>query len=151
MKRFIDVHAGEVMAGRGDVILRSDTNNACLVIAAHDSTRKIGGLAHAIFLSGGMDIMKKLSISDDTSSIIDKMIEDMTILGSKRDDIEICLVTGENVPHTDDDPVYCKKIASAIELLKKKHIKVKKETAPDAGDTHVSLDVESGNVFYSES
>ena len=88
MKKFIDVHAGEVMAGQGEVVLKSDSNRACVVIAAHDSIKKIGGLAHSMFLAGLRNI-KEESIREEAAKAIDEMLNDMSILGADLDNIEI--------------------------------------------------------------
>ena len=149
MKRFVDVHMGEVMAGKAEAVLHSDANNACLVIAAYDSVHKVGGLAHAKFVSEE-EARKKLnhSYSREANNAIDEMIKDMKFLGSKIDNIEVCLVSGENVLHEKGDPDYKSRIESTIEILKKKHIKVKQITETDIGDKHVSLDVETGKLSY---
>ncbi|MBU0468112.1 MAG: hypothetical protein KJ736_03475 [Candidatus Omnitrophica bacterium] len=148
MKRFVDVHMSEVMAGKSYTILHSDANNACLVIAAYDANHKVGGLAHAMFVSE--ECSKKLnhSYTRDAGKAIDEMIQDMELLGSSVDDIEVCLVTGENVPHQKGDLNYQNRIDSAIDLLKRKHIKFKQKTTIDIGDKHVSLDVSTGKLIY---
>ena len=95
MKRFIDVHMGEVMAGKEDAVLHSDANNACLVIAAYDSVHKIGGLAHAMFVN--KECSKKLNhaFCKDADNAVEEMIQDMKLLGSDLENIEICLVSGD--------------------------------------------------------
>ena len=149
MKRFIDVHMGEVMAGKEDAVLHSDANNACLVIAAYDSVHKIGGLAHAMFVStNGVVRRKNQPKSRDASSAIDEMIKDMELLGSNKEDIKICLVTGENVPHEKDDPDYQKTIDNVINILKEKDIKFGEKTVTDIGDMHVALDVGTGTISF---
>lgn len=136
MKRFIEVHDGEVVAAQGEVVLKSDTDHACLVITACDSIHKIGALAHAII--------------PDVSHAIDEMITDMTLLGARKDDIEVCLVSGENVRHAQDDPTYNRNIASVLEVLKEKRVRFREDTATDIGKSHIALDVESGKIMYSK-
>ncbi len=148
MKRFIEVHDGEIVAGQGDVVLKSDSDHACLVITAYDPNHKIGALAHAIFLSELVEKKHDPSIMQDVSHAIDEMITDMTLLGSHRSDIEVCLVTGENVQHTQDDPAYNRNIATAIEVLKEKRVRFREDTATEVGKSHVGLDVESGEIVY---
>ena len=149
MKRFIDVHDGEIVAGQGDVVLKSDSDHACLVITAYDPSNKIGALAHAIFLSELAERKHDPSIMQDVSHAIDEMITDMTLLGSHRNDIEVRLVTGENVLHTQDDPAYNQNIATAIKILKEKRVKFREDTATEVGKSHVGLDVGSGETIYS--
>ena len=148
MKRHISVHTGEIMAGGEDSILDSDTNKACLVFAAYDSTHKIGGLAHAMFFSNGTVRKKDFTMTRDPSGAIDEMVEDMVLMGAEKKDIEVCLVTGENVPHEKGDPEYNRHIDEAIELLKEKNIRFNETTVRDVGDMHVSLDVETGELSY---
>ena len=148
MKRLIDVHTGEVMVGSEETILHSDSHNRCMVICAYDSTKKVGGLAHAMFLSGRLNKKVSRPILKDTSGAIDEMVDDMLLLGANKDDIEVCLMTGENVPHRKDDPDYNKTIQEAIGILKEKHIKYREGAVSDAGDLHVSFDVESGHISY---
>ncbi|HOW36620.1 MAG TPA: hypothetical protein PL155_09485 [Candidatus Omnitrophota bacterium] len=148
MKRFIDVHTGEVVAGQGEVVLKSDTRMACLVIAAYDSARKVGGLAHARLAVNGLDQNADLSNVQDPSRAIDEMITDMTLLGARRDDIEVCLVTGENFPPCSEDAECCQNINSTVDLLKKKCLRFSGNARWDRAHSHVSLDVESGNIVY---
>ncbi len=77
MKRLVDVHTGEVMAGSEETILHSDSHNRCMVICAYDNTKKVGGLAHAMFLSGKLNKKCSNSILRDAGGAIDEMIADM--------------------------------------------------------------------------
>jgi chemotaxis receptor (MCP) glutamine deamidase CheD len=147
MKKFVHVHTGDIMAGNRDTVLESDATKACLVIAAYDPIKKVGGLAHALFLKDGYVKRKNYPVTRDVSSAIDEMVQDMVLLGSAKNDIEVCLVTGENVLHAEDDPEYDKTVNQAIELLKQKNIRIRKETTRDIGDLHASLDVETGNII----
>ena len=148
MKRLIDVHTGEVMAGSEETILHSDSHNRCMVICAYDSMKKVGGLAHAMFLSGKLNKKCSNSLVRDAGGAIDEMITDMVLLGANKDDIEVCLMTGENIPHRKDDPAYNETLQEAIGILKEKHIKYREGAAADAGDLHVSFDVETGHISY---
>ena len=149
MKRHIDVHRGEVMAGKGEVVLESDDNRACLVIAAHDATNKIGALAHAMFRNGSWDKKFHSSVMKDTSNAIDEMIEDMALLGADKEDIVVKLVTGENIHHEEHDFNYDRNVASAIDILREKHIKMQEDLEDDVGENvHVILDVETGELSF---
>jgi chemotaxis receptor (MCP) glutamine deamidase CheD len=149
MKRLVDVHTGEIMAGSNETILHSDSHNRCMVICAYDSTKKIGGLAHAMFLSGRLNHNNHTStVLKDAGGAIDEMIDDMLLLGANRENIEVCLMTGENVPHRKDDPDYNKTLQAAVNILKEKHIKYREGTVADVGQLHVSFDVETGHISY---
>jgi len=152
MKRMIDVHTGEIMAGCGDVVLKSDANNACLVIAAYDGMKKIGCLAHALFISEKFEKRAHADVVQEASKTIDhaieEMVSDMLLLGSNKNDIEVRLVAGENVPHQPQDEDYERKIHSAIDLMKQRQLKINPDQGTDPGSLHVSLDVSSGNISY---
>ncbi|HQP10294.1 MAG TPA: hypothetical protein PKV41_02785 [Candidatus Omnitrophota bacterium] len=148
MKRTIDVHMGEVMAGSEETVLHSDSHNRCLVICAYDNLRKIGGLAHATFHPGKLNRKYSNSILRDAGGAIDEMIADMLVLGAHKEDIEVCLMTGENIPHCPDDPEYNKTLQEAIDILKEKHVKYRDGLVADAGSLHVSFDVSTGHISY---
>ncbi|MBN1869210.1 MAG: hypothetical protein JW847_01355 [Candidatus Omnitrophica bacterium] len=148
MKRLVDVHTGEIMAGSNGTVLHSDSHNRCLVICAYDSSNKIGGLAHATFFPGKVNHKVSSSILKDAGGAVEEMINDMLLLGANRDSIEVCLMTGENIPHRRDDPDYNRTLQEAIEILKEKHVRYKEGLIADAGDLHVSFDVETGHISY---
>jgi chemotaxis receptor (MCP) glutamine deamidase CheD len=149
MKRRIDVHTGEIMAGQGEVVLQSDAQGACMVIVAYDAIRKIGGLAHALFSSGNGLHPWHSTLMKNAEGAIDEMVSDMTLLGSDKNDIEVALISGENISRGSQDPAYANRISETIELLKQKQIRFKENQAGDARHTHVCLDVASGNIVYS--
>ena len=147
MKRTVDVHTGEIMAGNEETVLKSDTNSGCMVFVAYDSVKKIGGLAHSMLLSGSFKDKWHNDFLCDANRAIDEMIDDMSLLGSAKSDIEVCLVTEENVPHEKEDPEYLANINSAMDIIKQKELRVSDKVARDIGDAHVKLDVETGAVF----
>ncbi len=149
MKKLIGVHAGEITAGKGSVVLASDAKNECLVIAAYDAVHKIGGLAHAFFQNGKKNSVKKTNGRIlDSAKAVDKLMENMSMLGAQQDDIEVCLVTGENVPHQENDVRYQQSIKEALDLIGQKRIRYRNDTVSDAGDRHVFFDIDSGVVSY---
>ena len=138
----------EVMAGSEETVLHSDSHNRCMVICAYDHLRKIGGLAHASYVPDRLNKRYSNSVLRDAGGAIDEMINDMLILGANRDDIEICLMTGENVPHSKDDPEYVRTLSEALEILKEKHVRYREGLVSDAGTLHVSFDVSTGHISY---
>ena len=145
MKRFIDVHTGEIMAGQGEVVLKSDAGNACLVIAAYDRIKKVGALAHALFLNGAAEHHHSPVIRD-ANAAIEEMINDMQMLGSEPQNIEVSVVAGENVHHPDHDPNYHKTIEHTLDILRNRHLRCLQNLKEDIGASHVELDVSSGEV-----
>ena len=147
MKRFVNVHTGEVMAGKDEIVLHSDTHAACMVIVAYDSIAKIGGLAHSMFMAHKGNT-KKYKTMRDADHAIDEMVNDMAALGAKKENIEVCLVTGENVSRKEKGPEYQENLDEVLGALKKKNIRCREETAKDIGRLHVSFDVETGDIIY---
>ena len=150
MKRFIDVHSGEVMAGLGDIVLKSETSNACLVIAAYESVHKVGALAHTIFSSNHHDLKMDFTMMEEASKAVDAMINDMTLLGADKNAIEVRFITGENIPHEQEDPIYNRNLTLAMEVLKEKQLRLREQPAKDVGRHHIALDVESGEVALTD-
>ncbi len=148
MKRTIDVHTGQVMAGQGEVVLKSDTTGACMVIAAYDGIRKVGAMANAMFLENGLDAKRNFSALTIAAKAIDEMIADMTALGASKDDIEVCLVSGENVHQVEHDHGCDRDIELTIDLLKQRNIRFRDNSLRDAGHNRISLDVQTGDISY---
>lgn len=143
MKRFIDVHTGEVMAGQGEVVLQSDAKGGSMVIIAYDASHKIGALAHAIL--AGRHMIKRLPGAE---TAIDEMITDMAMLGAQRDEIKVSLVV-DNLGSSNGSTEYAHGLNQTIELLKQRHVQVQENIMPGNGSAHVALDVESGVISYS--
>ncbi|MBF0522751.1 MAG: hypothetical protein HQL24_06820 [Candidatus Omnitrophica bacterium] len=151
MKRLVDVHTDEIMAGSAETILHSDAKRACMVLCAYDSMKKIGGLAHAMFLSGPAAEKKHSSAAiREADRAIDEMLSDMMMMGARKENIEVCFIAGENVPHKQNDPEYNKTLTSALEVLKQKQIKLREGSLNDVGNRHICFDVETGSVSTTE-
>lgn len=150
MKEIIEVDTGEVRTGRERTILKSKAIGSCVVIAAYASKKKVGAVAH-VMLPGRSP--KECTPADRTryaEDAIDMMINEMIGLGVNRDDIEVCLVGGGNVLKRNDDTIWKDNIESVLELLNGKRIKITAEALGGTERKSVSLDVESGSIFYAE-
>lgn len=148
MEKIVDVSTGKVeVAGRG-AILRSLAIGSCMVIAAYDSKKKIGAMAHVML--PGRAPKKSSEKTKYAADAIDEMIELITQAGSNKDDLEVCLVGGGNVLRKKDDTVWEDNIKSTIQLLKKKDIPIRASVVGGIKRKGVSLDVETGSVFYTK-
>ncbi|MBI4669609.1 MAG: hypothetical protein HY747_10600 [Elusimicrobia bacterium] len=78
------------------------------------------------------------------------MINKATRLGANRDDLEVCLVGAGNVLKRNDDTICQDNIASVVQLLREKRIKIRAEALGGTNRRSVRLDVERGSVFYVE-
>lgn len=149
MKKIIDVYTGEVKAGRKNTILKSNAIGSCVVIAAYDSTKNVGALAH-VMLPGAAPEGKTFQRTRYAADAIEEIINRMTNLGANKEDIEVCLVGGGNVLKREDDNICQDNIVSVIELLDEKQIKIREKTVGGTVRRSVSLNVENGSIYYTE-
>jgi len=149
MKEVIDIGTGAVEVAGAGAILRSNAIGSCIVIAAYDSSKKVGAIAHSMLPgrapkdAGG----KRTRYAADA---IDEMINKMTRTGANQCDLEVCLVGAGNVLKKQDDTICKDNIESTTELLGKKHIPIRAAALGGTERKGVSLDVESGSIFYTE-
>jgi len=144
-KRIIDVCTGEVKAGGIDTILKSNAIGSCVVVAAYDSTKKVGALSH-IMVPGAAPEGKISRRTRYAADAIEEMLNRMTGLGANKDGIEACLVGGGNVLKREDDTICAANIASINEILIEKQIEIRAKSLGGTERRTISLDVENGTV-----
>ncbi len=149
MKKVIDISAGEVKVAGAGAILRSAAIGSCIVIAAYDSSKKVGAMAH-IMLPGRAPKDADSKRTRYAADAIDEMINRMTRTGANQCDLEVCLVGAGNVLEKQDDTICKDNIESTTELLGKKHIPVRAAVLGGTERKCISLDVETGSIFYKE-
>ena len=149
MKKIVDVQIGQVNAGKGKVILQSKAIGSCVAIVAYDATKNVGALAH-VMLPGAAPAKKKVEKTKYTANAIDAIVNKMSKLGSKKDDIEVVLVGGGNILKREDDTICKDNIESALKLLSEKQLKVRAQAVGGTARRSVSLDVEGGSIFCTE-
>ncbi len=145
--KFIDVGTGKFEVSSKPVILRVMAIGSCIVVAAYDRNRKIGGLAH-IMLPGrspGGNDDARMKYAEDA---IDVLLGTAEGLCAEKKDLEVNLVGGANV--LGEGSISEEIAASVLGYLKKAGIKPKKERIRGIERRSVSLDIESGKIFYSE-
>jgi len=147
MKRIIDVNTGEVEAGGRGTILRSNAIASCVVVAAYDPAKKVGALAH-VMVPGAAPGGKGFQRTRYAADAIEEMMSRMTELGVNKEDIEVCLVGGGNVLKKEDDTICRANIASVVDILDKKRVKIRAKTLGGTERRTVSLDVDEGSVHY---
>jgi len=149
MKKIVDVQIGQVKAGKGKVILQSKAIGSCVAIVAYDAIKSIGALAH-VMLPGRAPAKKMIEKTKYAANAIDAIVNKMSKLGSKKDDIEVVLVGAANVLRREDDTICRDNIESVLELLVKKRLKVKAQALGGTARRSVSLDIEWGIVSCAE-
>ncbi len=148
MKQVVDVNTGEVKVGVGETILRSVAIGSCVAVAALDSVKRVGAMAH-IMLPGSApkySLEKTKYAFDGIEQLLNQMFE----AGANTDETEVCLVGAGNVLKREDDTICEANIESATQILKEKKIPVMASVLGGTKRKSVFLDVENGCIFYVE-
>ncbi len=80
MTEFVDVNTGEVEIASRPVVLQAMAIGSCVVVAAFDRNKKIGGLAH-IMLPGRSPERKSKDKTKYTEDAIDELLKELKNLG----------------------------------------------------------------------
>lgn len=148
MEKVIDVNTGDVRATREAVILRSVAIGSCIVIAAIDTTKRVGAMAH-VMLPGAAPALS----SEKTrycENAIEKLIQKMELRGSEVENIEVCLVGAGNVLKEERDTVCQGNIKSVTDLLKEKAIRVRCSVLGGTERKSVFFDLSQSRMTYTE-
>ena len=137
---------GEVIAGEKKSILKTNAIGSCIAIIAYDKVKRIGAMAH-IMLPGKAPEGKQ---SDKyTVNAIQSLFEKMSSLGAEEKNIEFCLAGGANVLKKKDDKIGEENINSVQNYLQNYNYKIKAKSLGGFERRSVSLNVETGKVFFS--
>ena len=147
-QKIIDVNTGEVKVAVEKGILRSVGIGSCVVVAAYNLSRKIGGMAH-IMLPGAapQQSLEKTKYAFDG---IEQLLNQMFKIGANMDQTEVCLVGAGNVLRKEDDTICQANIKSVTGILKEKSIPVKASVLGGTKRKSVFMDVETGCISYAE-
>ena len=148
MEEVVYVNTGEVKVAAGQAILRAIAIGSCIVVAALDSKKRIGAMAH-VMLPGKAprQFLEKTKYAFDA---IEKMLGQMLEAGSKPDDIEVCLVGAGNVLEKENDTICDANIESVTGILEEKGISVKASVLGGRERKGIFLDTETGSISYTE-
>ncbi len=148
MKMVIDVNTGGVRVSNRGVILRSTAVGSCVVVAAYEAGRGIGGLAH-IMLPGAAPRREK-DKTKYAANAIAKLSGKMGRLGARMRDVQACLVGAANVLKEKNDTICRQNIASVTDMLGRRKIRIKARAVGGTKRRSIALDVETGRVNYTE-
>lgn len=149
MENIVNVSTGQVKVGRKGEILKSTAIGSCVVIAAYDSGKKIGVMAHVMLPERAPKSVHGES-TRYAADAIDQMIRIITAQGANLCDLGICLVGAGNVLKKQDDTVCKNNIDSITQLLKEKNIPVRAAVLGGTERKSISMDIESGSIYYTE-
>lgn len=145
--KFIDVYTGKVSVSSKPVILRVMAFGSCVAVVAYGRYKKIGGVAHVMLpgRSPSGDGEDRTKYAEDA---IDVLFDSAKKLGANIEDLEVNLVGGANVAGQGN--ISEEIIGSVLGYLKKLGIEPKNKKIRGTQRRSVSLDIESGKIFYSE-
>jgi len=148
MEEVIYVNTGEVKVAMGKAGLLTIAIGSCVVVAALDSKKKVGAMAH-VMLPGKAPrrFPEKTKYAFDA---IEKLLNLMLEAGSNVDDIKVCLVGAGNVLEKENDTICDANIESVTGILKEKNLPVKASVLGGTERKGVVLDTEAGSISYTE-
>ena len=149
MEKIVNVSTGEVKVGRKGEILKSTAIGSCVVIAAFDSEKNLGVMAH-VMLPGRAPKSTYGESTRYAADAIEQMISKITVEGANLCDLGVCLVGAGNVLKKQDDTICKNNIESITQLLKEKNIPVKASVLGGTERKSISMDIESGSVYFTE-
>ena len=144
----IEVGTGEVEVARRGAALSSAAIGSCIAVAALDSKKRIGAIAH-VMLPGRSpeNCVKKTRYADDA---IEEMIDQMLKAGTNAIDIEVCLVGAGNVLQKKDDTICESNIESVMQILKGRKIPIRASVLGGTERKSVFTDIGNGRISYTE-
>ncbi len=145
----IPVLTGDVWVTSQKVILRSDGIGSCVVVAAYDPKRSVGGLAHIMLPGRSAERMltfNKKYAHDAIADLIFKMMR----LGVGKGDIEACLIGGGNVLQEANDTLCEAIIKSVTYILEAEGVRILKQAVGGTFRRSAWLRIEDGALYYTQ-
>ncbi len=148
MEKIVYVNSAEVVIGTGETILKSSPIGSCIVVAAYDSKKRIGAMAH-IMLPGHApeQSSEKTKYAADG---IEEMLNQMLKIGSNANNIEVCLVGAGNVLQKEDDTICKDNIKSVTAILAEKNIPVRASVLGGTERKSVFMNIGNETISYTE-
>ena len=141
------VATGYLATGSQNGVIRSTPLGSCVAVIAYDKTSKTGGIAH-IMLPGKSPTKDKAEENKYAENAIENLLDALKSLGSKKANIEICLVGGANVLKKENDTIADNLIFSIFEILEQKKLRIKKTSLSGYERRTAKLTLDTGCVTF---
>ena len=141
------VATGCLATGSQKGIIRTSPLGSCVAVIAYDKTSKTGGIAH-IMLPGKSPTKDKTEENKYAGNAIENLLDELKSLGSKKANIEICLVGGANVLRKENDTIADKLIFNIFEILDRKKLSIKATSLGGYERRTAKLTLDSGCVAF---
>ncbi|WP_321288975.1 chemotaxis protein CheD [uncultured Sunxiuqinia sp.] len=149
MENVIFVSTGEVKVCDINNHLKSTAIGSCVVVTAWDSFQKIGGMAH-VMLPGAAPKGKKEYATKYASNAIDKLLGQLSQLGTKKENLKVYLIGGADVLKRENDTIGEDNLRSIQKCLGLKGLLIDAMAVGDTSRRSAFLNVSSGFVYYTE-
>lgn len=149
MKEVINISTGEVKVGSINNILVSNGIGSCIVVAAINLKKNIGGIAH-IMLPGKAPLNESQNNLKYTENAIDKLLQILKIQHDDTSAMSVCLIGGGNVLKKPDDKICESNILSISNLLKELRIKISATALGGCMRRSVHFNIETREVHFTE-
>lgn len=146
MKEVIYANTGEVKSGGPNDVLNSGAIGSCVVIAAYDSIKNKGTMAH-IMLPGKAPYENHPMPNRYAANAIEEIISQMAAETHAKN-IEVCLVGGANVLKRKGDSIGNENLKSIVKLLNEKKITIKGSEVGGFERRTAIFDLERGTVYF---
>ncbi len=143
--KIIDVDTGEIRVSSEKVVLQSVALGSCVALAIYERNKKIGGLAHIMLPGKSPSTNTNAKYAEDA---IESLLASVKKQGANLRDLEISVVGGANVLQEGNIPD--KVISSVLDCLMKSNLEVNGMRVGGVERRSVLLDIETGQVYYTE-
>jgi len=141
------VATGYLATGSQNGVIRSTPLGSCVAVIAYDKTSKTGGIAH-IMLPGKSPTKDKAEENKYAENAIENLLDALKSLGSKKANIEICLVGGANVLRKENDTTADNLILSIFEIMERKKLSIKTTSLGGFERRTAKLTLHTGSVTF---
>lgn len=141
------VNTGEVRSGDDKTILNSGAIGSCVVITAFDPVMSVGAMAH-VMLPGSMQFKNQSQSTIYAANAIDEMLSQLEKIGTRKENIEICVVGGANVLKRENDSIGKENMDSVEKLLHEKQLEIKAKATGGFERRTVLFDIAKGRIYF---
>ncbi|AEI14435.1 CheD [Flexistipes sinusarabici DSM 4947] len=141
------VTTGHLATGSQNGKICTSPLGSCMAVIAYDKTSRTGGIAH-IMLPGKSPTEDKAEENKYAENAIENLLDDLKSLGSKKANIEVCLVGGANVLKKENDATADKLIFNIFEIMDRKKLSIRKTSTGGYERRTAKLCLHSGIVTF---
>lgn len=138
---------GHLATGSKKGVISTSPLGSCVAVIAYDKTSKTGGIAH-IMLPGKSPTEDNAEENKYAGNAIENLIDELNKLGSKKANIEICMVGGANVLRKENDTIADNLILSIFEIMERKKLSIKRTSLGGYERRTAKLTLDTGIISF---